>query len=403
MRARLAWLAFLVSTTPAVARAQETHSHADTSSKSLDVRLGASGILVGTVASPGVSGRTLAEAYLTQPMIMAMVTSPGRRIAGLATINFEGLTLRRGELNAGVYGEGYVDRRHPHTWLHELVATGTATAGSARFSITAGKGFVPFGTDDPMSRPFVKYPVNHHLAQILERAGFIAALRVGSIGVEGALFNGDEPDSPSDFPDFDRIGDSWALRGTVYARTSIEVQASFAQVESPELAFGGGLDHRKWSTSGRFQDSHRYALVEWARTSERDRGDEAFAFASILAEGSAAVGSLIVSVRAERTERPEEERTGNAFRTPRPHSDLGIAGRTRWDMLNAAASTNLKWRAGKFSPFIEVSTQRPTLFEPRDFYGASRLWSFSAGIRAGAGARHSRMGRYGVAAAELNH
>jgi hypothetical protein len=361
------------------------------------------------VASPGISGRTLAEGYLTQPMIMAMVTAPGGRIAALATINFEGLTLRRGELNAGVYGEGYVDRRHPHTWLHELVATGSATAGSARFSVTAGKGFIPFGTDDPMSRPFVKYPVNHHLAQILERAGFIAAMRVGIVGVEGAAFNGDEPESPSDMPDFGRIGDSWAIRGTVHARPGIELQTSFAQVESPELSFGGGLDHRKWSASGRFQDSRRYALVEWARTSERDRGEEAFAFASLLAEGSAAVGALTLSLRAERTERPEEERTGNAFRTPLPHSDLGIAGRTRWDVLSAAASASLTRGLSSFSPFIEVSTQRPTalerptLFEPRDFYGSSRLWSFSVGIRAGIGTRHSRMGRYGVAASVLHH
>ena len=370
---------------------------------------GASGILVGTVAMPGISDRTLAEGYVTQPMVMATVASSSRRATAAATINFEGLTLRRGELNAGVYGEGYVDRRHPHTWLHELVATGSGTAGIAAFSITVGKGFMPFGTDDPMSRPFVKYPVNHHLAQILERAGLIAAMRVGSIGVEGALFNGDEPESPSDFPDFDRVGDSWAVRGTFHPHSAIETQASFAQVESPELSFGGGLDHRKWSVSGRFQDSRGYALFEWARTSERDRGAEAFAFSSILAEATAAWGALALSARAERTGRPEEERTGNAFRTPQPHSDLGIAGRTRWEVVSVAVSTDIPRGRGSFSPFLEIATQRPvalerpTLFEPRDFYGASRLWSFSVGVRAGVGARHARMGRYGVGASALHH
>ena len=393
----------------ATGRAQEPHAHADTSANSSGLTLGASGIVVGTVASPGIAGRTLAEGYLTQPMIMAAITSPRRRIAAAATINFEGLTLRRGELNAGVYGEGYVDRRHPHTWLHELVLTGLANAGTVSFSLTAGKGFIPFGTDDPMSRPFVKYPVNHHLAQILERAGIIAAMRVGLLGFEVAGFNGDEPESPSDLPDMDRIGDSWAMRATVYAQAATEVQASFAQVESPELAFGGGLDHRKWSTSARYQDSRRYALLEWARTSERDRGEQAFAFASILAEASAALGAFTVSLRAERTARPEEERTGNAFRTPRPHSDLGIAGRTRWDVLSAGMSAAGRGRYARISPFIEIATQRPTalerptLFEPRDFYGASQMWSFSVGVRAGAGVRHSRMGRYGVAASELHH
>lgn len=33
-----------------------------------------------------------------------------------------------------------------------------------------GKGLVRFDTDHPKARPFLRYPVNHHWAQILERA-----------------------------------------------------------------------------------------------------------------------------------------------------------------------------------------------------------------------------------------
>ena len=83
--------------------------------------------------------------------------------------NLEGWTLDRGELNAGVWGEGYVDRRHPHTFLHELILSATTSLAGFDASLSAGRGFAPFGTDDPMVRPFVKYPANHHLAQILER------------------------------------------------------------------------------------------------------------------------------------------------------------------------------------------------------------------------------------------
>ena len=56
------------------------------------------------------------------------------------------------------------------------------------------------------------------------------------------------------------------------------------------------------------------------------------------------------------------------------------------------------------SPFAEVMVSRPTdarpgpLFVARDFYGADRIWSLSAGLRLEAGMRHDRMGRYGVAA-----
>jgi hypothetical protein len=189
-------------------------------------------------------------------------------------------------------------------------------------------------------------------------------------------------------------------------RAGFEVQGSVAHVVSPEIAVGGGLDHLKWSASARFENAGRYALVEWARTSERDRGETAFTFNSVLAEGSARLAGIQVSMRAERTERPEEERLTNVFRTPRPHSDLSILGRTRWDVVSASASAPVRSGRAMFAPFVEISTQKPAAiaqpaaFEPREFYGASRLWSFSAGIRLGFGMIHSRMGRYGVAVAQ---
>ena len=389
--------------------AQETHEGHDMSPDSAQpgpvITAGASGILLASVAAPGVNKRTLAEGYLTQPMVMAMLmTSGGRFIADL-TLNFEGSTLERGELNAGVYGEGYVDRRHPHTLLHELVGTAVFPAGPARLSLTVGKGFVPFGTDDPMSRPFVKYPVNHHLAQLLERAMIAGAAAYGPLALEAAAFNGDEPESPYDLPNYDRVGDSWSTRLSARTSAGVEVQGSFASVESPEHAIGGGLDHRKLSFSGRFESRGRYLLAEWARTKEREGGRSAFEFSSVLAEGSVDFGPVRIAARAERSERPEEERSLNAFRTNRPHSDLSIIGQTRWDIASVSVAAPLpSYRKIRFSSFIEVSTQKPSslttpaVFEPAAFYGEERLWSFSVGARLGTGMRHGRMGRYGVAA-----
>ena len=390
------------------ARAQETphQGHVvepDTASAKAKIDIGASAIGVATVAVPGVHDRTLAEGYLTQPMLMGQLSSPRERLVANLTLNFEGITLDRGELNAGMYGEGYVDRRHPHTLFHELTGTARFGGGYSRFSITAGKGFVPYGTDDPMSRPFVKYPVNHHLAQLLERAMFLSAVRSGPLSLEIAAFNGDEPQSPYDGPSVDHVGDSWAARLTGYLR-GFEAQASIARVKSPEQPRGGGLDHRKLSTSVRYESVNRYLLAEWAQTRELDGSRTAFTFNSMLAEGSFTRNRVNVAIRAERTERPEEERLLNVFRTPRPHSDLSILGRTRWDVLSAAASrTYVTRRIGSFAPFVEIATQRPraivrpTLFEPEAFYGADRLWSFSGGVRFGFGMRHSRMGRYGAA------
>jgi hypothetical protein len=74
-------------------------------------------------------------------------------------------------------------------------------------------------------------------------------------------------------------------------------------------------------------------------------------------------------------------------------------------VLSAGASTTFARRSVKAAPFIEISTQHPrsitspSVFDPPTFYGAARLWSFSLGVRFGAGMTHNRMGRYGVAAA----
>ena len=210
--------------------------------------IGAQGIAVVTHESPAIHGRDLTEGYLTQPVVMAQL-SPLRELLSLkSTLNLEGATLKRGELNVGIYGEGYIDRRHPHTYLHELVATSAkrfSADGVGGVSLTVGKGFAPFGTDDPMSRPFEKYPINHHLAQILERAVAIGALRARAWILEAGAFNGDEPTSPGDVPDRKRYWDSWSSRITFAPWPQGEFQTSYARVKSPENPSGAGADQRK--------------------------------------------------------------------------------------------------------------------------------------------------------------
>jgi hypothetical protein len=139
-----------------------------TAPKSFEIGAQAIGVL--TRESPAVGGHEITEGYLTQPAMMVQLDPWGELLSLKGTLNLEGATLKRGELNAGVVGEGYIDRRHPHTYLHELVLSSAkrfGTGATSGVSISVGKGFAPFGTDDPMARPFEKYPINHHLAQIL--------------------------------------------------------------------------------------------------------------------------------------------------------------------------------------------------------------------------------------------
>jgi hypothetical protein len=249
--------------------------------------------------TPDGGART--EGALTQTLVMARAAWWQRRATLAATFDAEGLTMPGGELSLGAFGEGFVDRRHPHTYLHELMVSGLAHVGSAALSVSAGRGFAPFGTDDPMVRPFAKYPINHHLAQVLERGAVIAAARLGPAIMEAGTFTGEEPQRPSSLPLPRRFGDSWSLRGTILPAPWAELQVSYARLSSPEMPNGFGLDQRKHSMSARLAtpDARWYALVEWARTVEHDhqRREDAFSYESALAEAAVGVGPVGIALR----------------------------------------------------------------------------------------------------------
>ena len=368
---------------------------------------GAMAIGMATHAAPGALGRHATEGYLTQPMAMGNVQLAGGRLQALGTLNLEGRTLRRGELNTGAYGEGYVDRRHPHTYLHEAMLGAAVARGDGALSLFAGKGVVPFGTDDPMVRPFVKYPVNHHLAQVMERVQVVAAVRLRGVVLEGARFNGDEPEGPSDWPNAGRAFDSWSARLSVAPRRGLELSASTARVHSPEFATGEGLDQAKSSVAARWSRPGArvpYALAEWARTHEASGGLPGFTYRSWLAEGAFAVRRMQLAVRLERTERPEEDRLANPYRSVRPLLDFHVLGRTRWDIATVhAAAPASRWLAVRLAPFAEVAwlaptaLARPAAIEPHTFYDTTRLWLASAGLRVHLGTMRPRWGRYGAA------
>ncbi|MBA3672430.1 MAG: hypothetical protein H0W68_10480 [Gemmatimonadaceae bacterium] len=361
-----------------------------------------------TRAAPTALGRTRTQALVTQPILMGHWATASGALALDGTLEAEGLTMPNGELNTGAYGEGFFDRRHPHTYLHEFVGSVRRTIGGASLSASAGRGFAPFGTDDPMMRPFVKYPVNHHLSQILERAVAIGAVRAGALSLEGGLFGGDEPTAPSDLPVWRRFGDSWSARATLFPLANVELQGSYARVASPEQPSGHGLDQQKLSYSGRSitSDGARYFLGEWARTIERDhsRNADVYGVESALVEGAMILGQLGVALRLEQTDRPEEERDADPFRTPRPSSDLSIAGVTRWRVVTVSLSGPVVGPSHLSGvPFVEVARlaaaprSQSSVLTPDRLYGTTRLWMATIGVRLRAGSPHARMGRYGVA------
>lgn len=372
------------------------------------VRLGANAVGAYTWVDPVPRDRSLGEVRVVQPTLMAHAGALSDRLRLVAMLNLEGLTIKEGELAPGDWGEGFIDRRHPHTYVHEVMLAFDevlgGTNGRARVSLAAGKGFAPFGTDDPMVRPVIRYPVNHHLAQILERLVGILGVRVGPVMVEAGLFNGDEPERPGQWPKISRFGDSWSGRITLAPFPRVEVQGSHAEVDSPEHRLGAGTDQSKWSLSTRWDGEVKhipvYGLLEWARTSE---ADGFFVFHSILAEGAWTLGRSRLHYRFERTERPEEERTLSPFRSLRPHLENSILGTTRWTIHTIGYGFHVQPLAVISTlPFLEVSYGRignvgGGLFNARTFYGKSSFWSVSFGARISLGKPLHRMGRYGVA------
>ena len=383
-------------------QASAQHVH-DAPPARASIRLGAHAVPLLTHVSPILTGDAMTEAYLTQPTLLGAAQAFGGALQAHAAISLEAATIERGELGAGNHGEGYIDRRHPHTYLHELVVSGTHDVRGIAGSLTLGRGFAAFGTDDPMMRPFVKFPVNHHLAQVLERLIAIGAVRTGPVLVEASLFNGNEPTTASDRGSFERFGDSWASRVTFMPLTGVELQGSVAHVESPELPVGGGLDQRKYSASARYERGPVYALGEWSQTDIMDDGTELHSLSSVLLEAMLDVDGWRPALRVEHTQRAEDERTADPFRTPWPHADTHVLGFTDWTILSARVERDFRISMLNVAPFVEGSFTHVTggendLFVPEEFYGSNDIWTLNIGARLNVGTHTARMGRYGVAA-----
>ncbi len=381
--------------------------HALPAQRPVDLRLGlqAIGVLTSVERIPGSRGLT--EARLVQPVVMLHAGALNGHLRFTGTLNLEGQTIPRGELAPGAWGEGYNDRRHPHTYAHELMLSGMDLLGdldgAGRLSVSAGKGFAPFGSDDPMSRPVVRYPVNHHLAQVLERAVLSAGYRTGPLLLEGALFNGDEPERPGQWPLLSRFGDSWSVRLTALPVTGIELSVSRAKIHSPEHRPGAGTDAWKWHLAARGDrpvgGARAYGLAEWARTEE---ADGFFDFTSLLAEAAVQTGRHRPYYRFERSDRPEDLRTLDLFRSVRPHLENSILGITRFTLHTVGYGLRAGPRQSplQLEPFVEATLGSSNNFgggvlTPELLYGTTRVRSITVGLRAAWGMAGHRMGRYG--------
>ncbi len=348
------------------------------------------------------------EPYLTQPAIMADLIGPDERIVFRTTLNFEGITLEDGELTYGGWGEGYIDKRHPHTLLHEaMLSLNFWELGGGSASISAGKGFAPYGTDDPMSRPGLKYPTNHHLSQILERWLVSGAYLHSGWGVEAGVFGGAEPEGPYDLSNIESFGDSWSVRlsrrfGAMGMPMSApwELSASYARVK--ESHGGEAAATRLMNVAARHEKEYGvgdlYALVEASRSGPEE-GDGYF---SILGETLLERGSHQPYYRVEYATRPEFHREGAAGTDEffRYDHDAHADGATRWLINTLGYGYELSGYPFSARPFLELQhfavQEGRGGVDPEVLFGSNSFWGLSAGFRIFVGGDPMRMGNYGI-------
>jgi hypothetical protein len=346
------------------------------------------------------------ESYLTQPAAMVNVEGPGSRVVFRGTLNLEALTQPQGEYTLGGWGEGFIDRRHPHTVLHEAMLSlnlWEVAGGSA--SLSAGKGFAAYGTDDPMSRPVAKYPTNHHLSQLLERWTLNGAWLGGGWSVEAAVFGGGEPDGPWDLGNVSSFGNSFSARlGRRFGGTGTtapwELTASYGSVAETH----DGVRERTalYNAAVRHSRPYRfggvYALAE-ASLAEPGDGGELW---SLLAETQVRIARHRPYYRLEYAVRPEYAREGGAGTGGffRYDHDAAPIGATRWLIQSLGYEFDLSGGGVATRPYAEVqhhhvSAERGEV-DPRLLFGSDGFWTVSAGFRLFFGGGPMRMGSYGV-------
>jgi hypothetical protein len=179
------------------------------------------------------------------------------------------LLLQTGETFDG--STPLIDRQHPHDFFMELALTYSLALPEDRslflYLAPAGEPALgppafmhrPSGIDNPLA------PISHHwldsthISYGVVTAGFVQA---PSLKIEVSAFNGREPDHRRWMLETPRL-DSYSTRISVNPTPRLALQASFAELKSPE-ALHPGTDYQRLTASALF--SLKFRGLDWHGT-----------------------------------------------------------------------------------------------------------------------------------------
>ncbi len=170
--------------------------------------------------------------------------------------NLEGATIPGGELAPGNWGEGFVDRRHPHTYVHELVLSATDLLG--RTTPSASRS-APARDSRPLAlttRWSARFSVSPSIITCRRSWNGPSRLRRRGRGSCPGRSGCSTATSLSALANGRGSADDSATRGprvSVLTRSpGSSSRGPHAHVHSPEHRPGAGTDQNKWSLSARW-------------------------------------------------------------------------------------------------------------------------------------------------------
>ena len=182
---------------------------------------------------------------------MAMVTadrdlSPTTHLQLRTMLSVEPLMGRRGYPNLlatgeTAFGEGLIDRQHPHDLFMELAARiDVAVAARTRVFVYGGPvGEPALGPSAFMHRPSARYlplgPIGHHWfdSAHITYGVVTAGVRSGTLQFEASAFRGREPDEERWNIEAPKL-DSWSVRASWLPSENWAAQVSHGRLTSPE-------------------------------------------------------------------------------------------------------------------------------------------------------------------------